>query len=300
MQTARLLRQFLKKPAELRASAGIDVSGIRTLGIILGPYRNLTTLTAGLLALHPGCQVLNHAGMRIFQWKRLNIFKDPEREKTERFMRYAVHISRGGRRGDYGGSITLSHAFTREPMRGLYASRYGTCTVKDEIRSLVWKESLRITNILRSGKTDLDLVMKEIPRIRFILPVRNPLDTASSNIKTGKTAIFRGLERNAALEGTVTAVLKELRWFMDLSGRWEGRFFHYFQHSWNRGTLNELAAFLELPADERWIQDAISVFRVKGSYTYTRPQLEHYRSEVNRLFENHPDFRERLLQFAEE
>jgi hypothetical protein len=300
MQLGRMIRQFLVKPWELWRARDIDVSGIETVGVILGPYRNLTTLTAGVLALHPACQVLNHAGMRILPWRMLNIFRGCGPKKMDRFKRYAVSVSAGGQRGDYGGSITYSHAFTRQPMAGLYRRRYGDRLVKPRIRSLVWKESLRVANQMRRRGTDIDVLLEQAPGLRFILPVRSPLDTARSNMRTGKTAIFPGLGEDAGLEETVTAVLEELLWFADLTRGREDFFLHYFQHSWNRDTLHRLAAFLSLDPEEGWIRDALEVFRVSSRYEYTEPQLDHYRAEVRRLFGGHPGFRKGLLAFAPE
>lgn len=300
MQVGRMVRQFLMKPWELHRASEIDVSGIETVGIMLGPYRNLTTLTAGMLALHPRCQVLNHAGMRILPWRTLNIFRGWTPEKMERFERYAVHISGRGRRGDYGGSITYSHAFTREPLAGLYRERFGDRLVKREIRSLVWKESLRVANAMRRWEVDIDRLLSDAPELRFILPVRNPLDTAASNLRTGKTTVFQGLEDDPDLEQTVTAVLEELLWFVRLARGRERSFFHYFQHSWSGGTAERLAGFLRLEPDPRWVEDAQKVFRVGGGYEHTRAQRDHYLREVDRLFDRFPGFRDNLRAFAEE
>ncbi|MBD3368993.1 hypothetical protein GF402_01365 [Candidatus Fermentibacteria bacterium] len=300
MQVGRMVRQFLMKPWELHKAGEIDVSGIETVGILLGPYRNLTTLTAGMLALHPHCQVLNHAGMRILPWRMLNIFRDWTPEKMERFKRYAVYISGRGQRGDYGGSITYSHAFTREPLAGLCRERYGDRLVKREIRSLVWKESLRVANAMRRWNVDIDRLLSDAPELRFILPVRNPLDTARSNLRTGKTAAFQGLEDAPGLEQTVTAVLEELLWFARLARGREKNFFHYFQHSWSGDTAERLASFLGLKPDPRWVDDSRKAFRVGGGYEYTRAQLEHYLHEVDRLFDRFPDFRKNLRAFTGE
>jgi hypothetical protein len=67
----------------------------------LGPYRNLTTLTASVLFLHPNCQVLNHAGNRIFGDEELDFIANYNNEIFEAFTRYAIYISQKGTRGDY-------------------------------------------------------------------------------------------------------------------------------------------------------------------------------------------------------
>ncbi|MCW5878805.1 MAG: hypothetical protein KIS80_08075, partial [Anaerolineales bacterium] len=57
-----------------RQAAIID--GLESVCLFLGPYRNLTTLTASMLSLHPECQVLNHAGTRVFPNKNLNFIEE--------------------------------------------------------------------------------------------------------------------------------------------------------------------------------------------------------------------------------
>ena len=71
------------------------------LCLFLGPYRNLTTLTASTLFLHPNCQVLNHASTRIFGDQRIDFFANYSDATFDAFLRYAIHISQSGARGQY-------------------------------------------------------------------------------------------------------------------------------------------------------------------------------------------------------
>ena len=72
----------------------VDVDAVRTVCLMLGPYRNLTTLTAAIVGLHPNCQVLNHGGMQVFRNNTINFLGDYSDERFEAFIRFAV----GGRR----------------------------------------------------------------------------------------------------------------------------------------------------------------------------------------------------------
>src|SRR5690349_16380034 len=99
---------------ELASARSVTTDQIRSVCLFLGPYRNLTTLTASLLFLHPRCQVLNHAACRIFGDPRFDFLADYSERRFNDFMRYAIHASRGGRRGQFGGSITHSHAFDEQ------------------------------------------------------------------------------------------------------------------------------------------------------------------------------------------
>src|SRR5882672_10493469 len=112
---------------------------IRTVCLFLGPYRNLTPLTASLLSLHPHCQVLNHAGARVFAAPDVNFLLDPSVATLRRFCDFALSASQGGQRGNYGGSITLSHAFDSDVVRDAYRNRYGELLIKPSVDCLVWK-----------------------------------------------------------------------------------------------------------------------------------------------------------------
>jgi hypothetical protein len=146
----------ITKESALLASKSINIESIKTVCLALGPYRNLTTLTASILFLHPHCQVLNHAGQRIFDENELDFIADYTNEKFETFLRYAIYISQGGIRRDYGGSITQSHAFDQKHgIRNLFiASKLSL--VKEKITTLFWKESLRTANHIRENNVDLN------------------------------------------------------------------------------------------------------------------------------------------------
>jgi len=65
---------FLKQEREIRKSNDIDISDIKTICLVFGPYRNLTSLSATMALLHPNCQVLNHAQRRILLHKKVHFF----------------------------------------------------------------------------------------------------------------------------------------------------------------------------------------------------------------------------------
>ena len=77
------LRQFrlrLTDVIDLRTSRYLDIQDIESVCLTLGPYRNLTTLTASVLFLHPNCQVLNHAGIRIYGNRQIDFLWDYNNE----------------------------------------------------------------------------------------------------------------------------------------------------------------------------------------------------------------------------
>ncbi len=273
---------------------------LRTLCMFLGPYRNLTTLTASILALHPNCQVLNHAGERVFDDNRVNFLFDYTDDKFHAFCKFAIAASQGGEHGDYGGSITLSHAFEHTKTREVYERRFGGSLLREEVRSIAWKESLRVANFIRRHDVDIPGLLERNPKIRFLMPVRNPLDCAVSNSKTGHVQHFKDLRSDAPIEAILDAFLREYAWFVRLEEQFPRRFFSFHQDEVDAEMLRGLARFLELDATRTWIEDALEIYDVTGKYTHSGELVGRYESMVRLHFDWSPDRRERLLRFAGE
>ena len=300
MKPINTLRSHILQPLELFLSRGIVTDELKSVCLTLGPYRNLTTLTAGILALHPACQVLNHGGERIFGSGRLD-FLTPYSEKIfSRFVRYAAYISGGGKRGDYGGSVTRSHAFTHDIMKERYTQRYGNRLRKERIHCLYWKESLRTANIIRNNNVDLEKLLNENPLLRFLMPVRNPLDCARSNIRTNKAGLFPCLVQESPFEDVLAAVLDEFAWFLSLKKKNPGRFFYFYQHTFDESVLRNLAVFLGIKPDSRWMRDAMDVYTMRRSYEYDPGVTELYHKLVKDKFGSHPGVRKQLIAFIKE
>jgi hypothetical protein len=295
------LGRAIRSEVDLFRSRRVDTRELRTVCVALGPYRNLTTITAAMVALHPHCQVLNHAGARILNRRRLDFFRYPDSTTFDAFTRYAIHISRAGRRGDFGGSITLSHAFANSPkLREQYRAAYGTSLVKDVIHSMFWKESLAVANHIREHDVDVGRLLDDHARLRFLLPVRHPLDCAASNLKTGHVARFGGLDAQAPIERVVLAILDEFGWFLELQNRHPDRFFSFFAHECTALTLRNLAKFLEVEADEQWCEQAVEVFRSEGQYDHAHALCAFYANAVREQFSGSPEFRDKLLRYVQE
>jgi hypothetical protein len=272
---------------------------LRSLCLFLGPYRNLTTLTASILALHPNCQVLNHAGERVLEDPRLNFLSNYSDDRFYAFCRFAIDESQGGKHGDHGGSITLSHAFDYPKMQEVYERRFGTSLLREDLRSIAWKESLRVANHLRGRDGAIEALLDHNARIRFLMPVRNPMDCAVSNRKTGHARHFRGLRETAGVAEILAAFLEEYSWFARLEDRFPGRFFSFLEREVDEGALRRLAGFLDLDAPETWVCDALEVYDVTGKYTHPPDLKSHYESLVGEHFDWSPGLRERLLRFAD-
>jgi hypothetical protein len=298
-KTVRLFLLRLSKRRDLAAARNLPIEDVRTVCLFLGPYRNLTTLTASILFLHPNCQVLNHAANRIFHDSRTDFFDGYDDEKFDTFVRYAIYASGGGGRGMLGGSITHSHAFDEGHVtRELFEST-GSKLIKEKIYSLIWKESLRTSNRIRKTGIDLGTIFAKNSRLRFLLPVRNPIDCAVSNIKSGHAKLFPGLDPDAPVEKVVEAILDEFKWVRSWERKHPDRFFIYFEPEFAEETLVRLADFLKVEMNEEWKRNALAAFEIKKRYEHPEPLAMHYRRLVHERFGGDPDFSAKLLRFVE-
>ena len=292
-------REHKQKAMDLQAAAAIDVTQVQTLCLALGPYRNLTTLTASLLFLHPNCQVLNHGSSRILGDPAMDFLLDYDEERFNNFLRYVIHISSGGSRGKSGGSITLSHAFDEKHRMGqLYKARFGNQVLKETILSVFWKESLRTSQHIRNNQVDLNRIFKANHRLRFLLPVRHPIDCALSNSRTGHAKQF-GLEKDAPVTEVLAAVLEEILWTYQLEQQYPDRFFHFFENAFKPETVDALAVFLGLPADNQWKTSVLEAFDVDKHYQHDPQLVQTYQNLVEQKFVSYPEMARSLLAFTD-
>lgn len=274
-----------------------ELSDLRTVGIALGPYRNLTTLVASVLSLHPECQVLNHAGKRLLSSRRDFIGAYSDR-RLAAFCRAAVQASGGGRRGDYGGSILLSHAFDSEQLRSLYEERYGQRAVKEHITSLVWKESQFVTSQIRSSPHTIHALMAKAPKVRFFLPVRNPLDCAMSNVKTGHAARVTTTPEHAQTE-MLEWILENLAWFAALESQYPERLFSFYEDDAPATIGSGLAALLQLDPDEKWEESFPVAFTVnERTYGHSAEMYATFETAMQRHFAELPEIESRLRKLV--
>ena len=225
---------------------------LKTVGLILGPYRNLTTLTAAVLSLHPNTQVLNHAGTRLLTGRR-NFVEHADEAHLDRFVDAALGASTEGRRGTFGGSIQFSHAFDRENLRESYKRRYGDRAMKDDVRCFIWKESGRVTKLLRQSSDGIEKLTESAPKVRFMQPVRNLLDCTRSNLDNGK--LVPGATDTSS-EAALDAIVENISWFARSAEKRPERFLMFFEDDPIPTILDGLVEVLELDDDEIWRRDA--------------------------------------------
>ena len=289
---AQNIYQFLIQKAK-----NINIDTINTVCFVAGPYRNLTSLTAAIAVLHPNCQVLNHAKDRILPHKKVDFFSLYSLPKFQLFVKYAVLLSTGGKRGRHGGSITHSHAFDKSLVKRKYYTRFGSNLLKENIQCLFWKEGLHLTNYLIKQKiTAIDLV-KRNNHIRYILPIRNPLDCAISNQKTKMAQIFTTINEKSSLQDILKEILDSYLKFFKNQQISKQHFFHFYEHSLSSKTLTDFCEFLKIPYNESWEEDVLQIFTIKPSYTYTDKDIAFYKKYIDDKFKDFPNEKEHLLKF---
>jgi hypothetical protein len=260
---------------------------LKTICILLGPYRNLTTLTASIFSLHPHCQTLNHAGTRILPNKQLNFLKEYSDGKFKQFCQFAIFASQRGKGGHYGGSMLYSHAFNNSSIRNSYKKRYNDATLKQNIQCILWKESLRVNNFIRKNKVNLENLFRQNELIRFLLPIRNPIDCAVSNYITWHSVTMKNLKKDTIID-ILDEIINEIKWFLDLEKKYPERFKHFFQDELGEQTLTKLREYLKLSADGKWLQDSIECIKLKKSYNYKNEWIKVYNDLIEHYLNDHP------------
>lgn len=294
----RYLYCFLKEDREIRRSDNIKISDVKTICLVFGPYRNLTSLSAAIVALHPNCQVLNHAQRRILPHRKVNFFMRYSENRFNRFLKYAIHLSLSGKRGSVGGSILYSHAFDKSKVKEKYKSRFGDKLLKEEIKCLFWKESLHLKNHFLENKIDTIDLTKKNKKIVFVLPIRNPLDCAKSNQDTGMSNIFHQISSNSTYQQILKSILDEFLLFFNYQKQLPSNFFHYYQHSLNKATLKDFCVHLKIPFDEKWSDDVLDIYNIKASYQHEKDDVAFYEKYITANFKQFPHEMEKLLQFT--
>jgi hypothetical protein len=234
---------------------GIDIHQLRTVGVFLCPYRYLTTLTAATLALHRNVQVMNHGGRRLFEAGALKFFVHPDDATYARFCTSLIELSCGGARGNFGGSITFSHAFDHQNMREAYERRFSGELMKCQIRSILWKEGGVVQSLFWKGGIDPVSLSERFPQLRFLSPIRNPLDHALGLQKYYKNGIWGPVQdflKSTNLEDLFRYLLTAHESFFVLHERAPDRFLYFFEDEIGPDLARRLAEFLETGDDPEW------------------------------------------------
>ncbi len=145
---------------------------------------------------------------------------------------------------------------------------------------------------------DFDELFQKNEKLRFMMPVRNPVDCALSNIKSGHSVALTKSTENTSYTEVLTAILLELRWFFQLQQKYSDRFFCFFENTFNSEVIHQLAHFLKIEPEKRWVDDVITNYNIRHPYQHTPNMINIHEKLVNRYFESHPAIRKKLLSFT--
>jgi len=256
---------------------------VKTIAVYLGANRSLTTISAAMLALHPDVTVLNHAFTRIFADPANDFLVEPTPEKLASFATAACEMALGGERGAVGGHILHSHAFGEATLRQTYLDRYGW-DAKPQSTCLLWKDATRVTNYLINNRIALDAVARSLPALRFVIMVRNPVDICISSIRKGYSERLVGAEHKNSLKHVFTHMIKLFAWFSKAAAANPAQFrFIYQDELIDRARLIELCRFLDISADENWLDDIARLIRLRPSYPITEEQKAHFKALTHQM-----------------
>lgn len=275
---------------------------IETVCIFLGPLNNLTTLTATALAFHPEVQVLNHGARYLWEARGCNFLADFTEENFQRFVAEALILSLSSGLCRYdGGSILTSHTFENSDwLTGRYIGRYGPKTLKEGARCLVWKDPMEVERHIEGAMVSHhELFARDGDRLRFLFPIRNPMDTMISLAHGEHWKLFTGLENNAP-NRILNYVLTMIERFLTLEERFPGRFFHFTQDEFaDPGTLRALAEFLRLGEDDEWVETCGEIWQVRPSYRLDPLTRQVYQLMVKMKLSEFSEVGRKLVAFAD-
>lgn len=219
------------------------------------------------MALHPEVLVLNHAFVRIFADPTHDFLRSPTPETLETFVRTATEMSLGGEQGPVGGHILHSHAFKADDaLRQAYLDRYGW-DAKPAAKCLLWKDATAVTNHIGSQRLDVAAAARNLPSLRFVAMVRNPVDIVISSIRKGYSLALVGAEKKDDFQEVFVQMIRRFAWFSQHAAEQPGRFRFVFQDEMlDRANLIALCDFLRISAPESWLDDVARLIRLRESY----------------------------------
>lgn len=105
-------------------------------------------------------------------------------------------------------------------------------------------------------------VIRALPALRFIVPVRNPVDTALSThsfyARHGTPEYLRAFAPERGYAHALRYVLATLKYCLDLQVDYPDRVHAVYQDELGEASMSALERFLGLPADAQWLADVSS------------------------------------------
>ncbi len=273
-----------------------DPNTINNLILIVGPYRNLTTYFASILSIHPNISVLNHAGIRVFKNANINFLRNYSLTKYHNFLRFFDYAIKSGHQGMRGGSIQYSHAFkSNEKLQHLFQQK---SEQQNSSSSFVWKESQMVSNHFLENPTEFQKILDQNKAIKFLFPIRHPLDCVKSNLVTNKHQFFK-LGHDAGVDKLMDVIFEEYLFFLQLKKQHTQRVFFIFEHKISETTITNLCNFCNVTTDDSWLKTTLEEYRINKHYEHSSSELETTTTKIKSLFTDYPNFQKELLLLME-
>jgi len=129
------------------------------------------------------------------------------------------------------------------------------------------------------------------------MPIRNPMDCAASNLKTGHAQFMIPGVTHPSYKAVLLNVLDDILWFTSLQKKYPERLFYFFEYGFDKTTVDRLSSFLQLFPDVQWVNDVMSNYNIRHPYNYSDQDVDYYRETVLDRFRFNPEVRDQLLKF---
>ena len=156
---------------------------------------------------------------------------------------------------------------------------------------------MRVGKHIRKPEVLLENLLENFDHLRFIMPVRYPLDIMRSTIEKGYYRLYPSLNNTSSEQETLDAILKEMQWFCQLKKQFPNFFFYFFEHQFDRKKMIEMALFLNVDLDEQWLNDSLEIFNVSTPYEHAPDIKAYFTKQIDNLFAEFPDFKLKLHYF---
>jgi Protein of unknown function (DUF3179) len=273
-------------PSRPRPSSPVD---LKSLCLVLGRFGNFQDVMAAILYLHPACQVLNNGAVYVLPQTSLNFLRDYDDSKFDRFSKFALEISQAGDTGVGGGSIALSTAFHAGELADAFRRRYGEFPHKRRVECLAWKDPA-LTWFLREREVDVGELLDRNDKIRFLMPIRNPLLSAPISRLPVRDGGFKNMDSRQMLREK----LEELAWFRVLGQSVPDRFLTVLADEIDNASLRTLCEFLSIEPDDIWIDDVLRSLESEEPEGPEPDLIDDYRALVHELFTDDAEMARKL------
>jgi hypothetical protein len=146
---------------------------------------------------------------------------------------------------------------------------------------------------IRSSDSLIIELLDYAPKLRFILPIRNPLDCTISNLRTSHMEGSEDIaeDRTRLLD----RILEMISWAAALEVRHPDRFLTFFQDDTPEKVAGGLIRLLSLRDDPQWRDSVAAAFKIHPNpYVHGPEMYETFESGVESYFRSMPGVASRL------